>query len=78
MVRSRLRSALPGRVEPVDEHTCRIRLGADTLDPLLQHLVALDADFTVHEAPAELLDRLRRTADRLRGGVPGQSSSSAT
>ena len=57
--------ALPGRVEPIDEHTCTVHVSDDSVDRMTQHLVALGADFTIHTAPADLRRRLRDLAERL-------------
>jgi hypothetical protein len=50
-------------VEPVDERTCVINVGADTTAHLAPWLGWLGADFEVTEPP-ELLDELRRLASR--------------
>jgi hypothetical protein len=50
-------------VEPVDDRTCRLGVGADTPQVLALHLGLLGVDFEVHEPP-ELIDELRRLADR--------------
>ena len=63
-VLARLPTALPGRVEALDEHTCVVRFGADSLDRIALELVALGADFTL-DGPPELLDHLRVVAERL-------------
>ncbi|GAT70545.1 DNA-binding transcriptional regulator [Planomonospora sphaerica] len=63
-VRARLPNTMPGRIEPVDEHTCTVRLGSDSLDAIAAELAALGADFTL-DGPPELLDRLRAVAGRL-------------
>jgi predicted DNA-binding transcriptional regulator YafY len=52
-----------GTVEPVDQHTCVLETGADTIDSLAVHLGLLDADFTVTEPP-ELVAYLRRLTAR--------------
>ena len=64
-VRARLPEALPGRVTPVDERTCRVRLGSDSLERLTQDLVAIDAELTVEEGSAEVLDHLALVGRRL-------------
>jgi hypothetical protein len=50
-------------VEPVDDRTCRLGVGADTPQVLALHLGLLGVDFEVREPP-ELIDELRRLADR--------------
>ncbi|GAA2494443.1 WYL domain-containing protein [Streptomyces thermolineatus] len=51
-------------VEPVDEHSCTVHTGADSLDGLALYASLFGADFEVHE-PQELRDRLAVLADRL-------------
>jgi predicted DNA-binding transcriptional regulator YafY len=46
-----------GALEPIDEHSCRLRGYAHTLDWLALRLIALGCDFEVHEPP-ELIERL--------------------
>jgi predicted DNA-binding transcriptional regulator YafY len=58
-------------VEPVDEHTCVINVGADTASHLASWLGWLDADFEVTEPP-ELVAELRRLAARY-GQAAGRS-----
>ncbi|GAA3429391.1 helix-turn-helix transcriptional regulator [Streptosporangium sandarakinum] len=53
------------RLEAVDERTCLLRTGGDSLEWLALTIGLLDLDFTVHEPP-ELADRMRRLAGRLR------------
>ncbi|HYZ03202.1 MAG TPA: YafY family protein [Candidatus Binatia bacterium] len=64
-VRDRLRRALPGRITEVDEHTCRVRLGSDSLDHLTGDLVALDSELTLDEASPEVRDHLALVGRRL-------------
>ncbi|WP_344925719.1 WYL domain-containing protein, partial [Streptosporangium carneum] len=52
-----------GTVESVDEHTCVLHTGADTVETLGVYLGLLGADFHV-SGPPELLVHLRRLADR--------------
>jgi predicted DNA-binding transcriptional regulator YafY len=56
-----------GRVEPVDERSCLLHLGADTPHALAFLLGGLEVDFDVQDAP-ELAEELLRTADRFRRG----------
>ncbi|GAA3021516.1 YafY family protein [Streptosporangium longisporum] len=44
-----------GTVEAVDEHTCTLRAGSNSLDGLALYVTLLGFDFTVHE-PAELVE----------------------
>ncbi|MFJ6215630.1 helix-turn-helix transcriptional regulator [Streptomyces sp. NPDC092296] len=57
-------SPTSAQVEPVDEHSCVLRTGSDSLDALAIHLAMLGADFEVHEPP-ELVPHLRVLAKRL-------------
>ncbi|SDK43120.1 Predicted DNA-binding transcriptional regulator YafY, contains an HTH and WYL domains [Nonomuraea maritima] len=52
-----------GTVERLDEHTCVLHTGADTVETLAVYLSLLGADFDV-AGPPELLTHLRRLADR--------------
>ena len=54
-----------GMVETVDERTCLLDTGADTLETLAVYLGMLGADFEVG-APPELVEHLRDLADRYR------------
>lgn len=58
---------LPGNVEAVDEHSCRVRVAADSLEVITQHvlsLVSLGVEFSLDGSP-ELIDRLQAMARRL-------------
>jgi predicted DNA-binding transcriptional regulator YafY len=70
-VLARTYASLPGEVEPVDAHTCVVRLRADSLDLITQHLAAWGADFIL-EGPQEVLDHLHVVGRRLMevGGGP--------
>jgi biotin operon repressor BirA-like protein len=57
--------AAAGVVEAVDEGTCLLRTGADTLETLAVYLGMLGADFKVDEPP-ELVAHVRDLADRYR------------
>ena len=57
--------AAAGRVEAVDEGTCLLDTGADTLETLAVYLGMLGADFKVGEPP-ELVAHLRDLAGRYR------------
>ncbi|MDF2256483.1 helix-turn-helix transcriptional regulator [Streptantibioticus ferralitis] len=52
-------------VEAVDEQTCVLRTGFDSLDALAVYIGLFGVDFEVHQPP-ELAARLREVADRLR------------
>jgi predicted DNA-binding transcriptional regulator YafY len=54
-----------GLLEAVDDGTCLLHTGAETLEVLAVHLGMLGADFEVDEPP-ELVDHLRLLADRYR------------
>ncbi|MQA88075.1 MAG: WYL domain-containing protein [Streptosporangiales bacterium] len=53
-----------GLLEAVDENTCVLTTGSDSLDALAVHLVLIGVDFRVLEPP-ELVDHIRMLADRL-------------
>jgi predicted DNA-binding transcriptional regulator YafY len=53
-----------GTIESVDEHSCLLVTGADSLTFIAMHLTLLGHDFTVLE-PTELVDELGVLADRL-------------
>ncbi|MFG2001517.1 helix-turn-helix transcriptional regulator [Spirillospora sp. NPDC048911] len=53
----------PGDIEPIDDHTCRLRSHTDTLPWLAQSLLLLGCEFEVHEPP-ELIDHLRELSGR--------------
>jgi predicted DNA-binding transcriptional regulator YafY len=59
-----------GLLEVVDEDTCLLRTGAETLDALAVHLGMLGADFEVSEPP-ELVDHIRALAERYRRATSG-------
>jgi hypothetical protein len=50
-------------VEPLDDHTCLVHVGAETPHMLAAHIIVIDADFEV-DGPPELLDALRTIGDR--------------
>ena len=57
--------ALPGRVKANAADVCTVDVSDDSIDRIIEHLVALQADFTIDNAPPELLHRLREVARRL-------------
>jgi predicted DNA-binding transcriptional regulator YafY len=58
-----------GRVEPVDEHTCLLHVGADNPRGLTFLLGAMDVDFEVTHGP-ELAEHLRHVANRYLRAIP--------
>jgi len=64
VVAARINPAV-GVVEAIDEHTCVLATGADSVETVAVYAGLLDADFTVSEPP-ELVERLRMLADRYR------------
>ena len=70
-VRACTYASLPGEIEPVDDHTCVVRLRTDSVDLITQHLAAWGADFIL-EGPQEVLDHLHAVGRRLIevGGAP--------
>jgi len=54
-----------GTLEAIDERSCMLHTGSHSLEGLTIHLMLLGVDFQVHEPP-ELIDHLRRLAERLR------------
>jgi predicted DNA-binding transcriptional regulator YafY len=53
-------------VDPIDENTCRVRVGSDTSQMLALYLTMLDVDFEIEnpQAHPELLRHLGKLADR--------------
>ena len=60
---------MPDRVQALDPRTCTVLLRGDSLDVLVQDLLALGADFTL-DGPADLLDRLHMLGKRLQDAGP--------
>jgi len=58
-----------GTVEPIDEHSCRVRTGANNLDAVPYYLAQWGYDFVVEEAPPGLVELLRVIADRFARAV---------
>jgi len=54
-----------GTVEPIDERSCLLDAGATSPEMMAVYLGLLDADFVVTDPP-ELVDHLRRLAERYR------------
>lgn len=64
-------TAEAGLVEAIDERSCTLRSGSDSLDGLALHITLLGFDFTVHEPP-ELIERFAVLGDRMtRAATPG-------
>ena len=57
-----------GTVEPIDDGSCLLDAGASSPEMMAVYLGLLDADFTVTD-PSELVDHVRRLADRYRGST---------
>ena len=55
-----------GAIEPVDDDSCRVRIGSADLDSAPFHLARWGFDFVIEEAPPELGERLRVLAERFR------------
>jgi predicted DNA-binding transcriptional regulator YafY len=53
-----------GVVEPIDERTCTLRTGSDSLDQLAVWVAAFGFEFDVREPP-ELVEHLRTLTARL-------------
>lgn len=53
-----------GVLEAIDDHSCMLNTGSHSLEGITIHLSLLGVDFQVHEPP-ELIEYLRRLADRL-------------
>jgi predicted DNA-binding transcriptional regulator YafY len=62
-------TAAVGAVKPVDDHTCVLETGADTLDTLALYLGLLGADFHVTDPP-ELTEHIRSLAARYTRATP--------
>jgi predicted DNA-binding transcriptional regulator YafY len=61
-----------GTVEAVDEHTCELVAGADTLETIAVYIGLLGIDFTVSEPP-ELIEKLRELAARYEPATRSQA-----
>ncbi|WP_326558481.1 helix-turn-helix transcriptional regulator [Micromonospora sp. NBC_01796] len=63
-----------GVVEAVDEHTCRLHVGAASPSDLVWMITSVNADFTLTSGPAELADAFRAQADRCLNAVAAATS----
>ncbi|WP_035858917.1 helix-turn-helix transcriptional regulator [Cryptosporangium arvum] len=61
-------SAEAGLIEAIDDHSCTLRSGSNSLDGLAFHVTLLGFEFTVHEPP-ELIERFRVLRDRMSGAL---------
>jgi predicted DNA-binding transcriptional regulator YafY len=57
-----------GVVEPIDEHTCTLRIGSDSLDQLAVWTAAFGFEFEIREPP-ELIEHIRTLTARLSRAV---------
>lgn len=57
-------SPTSGLIEPVDDHTCILHAGSNSLDELAVYVALIGVDFDVHDPP-ELLEHLRALSERL-------------
>jgi predicted DNA-binding transcriptional regulator YafY len=63
-----------GLVEPIDDASCYLELGAGCFDGLAMHLSLLGLDFEVEvDGPTELIEAVRRLASRLERAVSERS-----
>ena len=57
-----------GALEPIDEHSCILRAGSNSLDELVIYVTTKGFDFHVHEPP-ELVEHVRTLTARLAGAT---------
>lgn len=57
-------SSTAGLIEPLDEHSCSLEMGASSYENLAAYLAMFGVDFEITEPP-ELVTELRRLGDRL-------------
>ncbi|MFI6100047.1 helix-turn-helix transcriptional regulator [Lentzea sp. NPDC051213] len=55
-------------LEPIDDNSCLMRTGAESIDRMMFYLLYLGYDFEVHEPP-ELAEHVRTLIDRLQNAV---------
>jgi predicted DNA-binding transcriptional regulator YafY len=58
-----------GVVEAIDDRTCALNTGSNSLDALLLHVAVMGFEFEVAEGPEELRERVREVAGRLANSV---------
>jgi predicted DNA-binding transcriptional regulator YafY len=58
-------------LEPIDENSCLMRTGAESLDRMVFHLLFIGLDFEVHE-PKELADHIGLLITRLQNAITVQ------
>jgi hypothetical protein len=68
VVTARINPAV-GIVEAVDDHSCVLTTGADSVKTVAVYLGLLDADFTVSEPP-ELVEQLQKLATATTAHAP--------
>lgn len=61
-----------GTVEPIDDKTCALSAGSNSLDELVLHMGLLGIDFQV-ESPPELVEHIRTVITRLSASVDRQA-----
>lgn len=62
-----------GLIEPIDERSCVLETGAQSFESLATHLSLMGVDFEVADPP-ELVEEVRRLAERYRRAVSGSGS----
>ncbi len=62
-----------GTIEPVDERSCLLRLGAETIPALVWMVTSVDCDFTLTDGPAGLAEAFHAQARRCLAAVPPTS-----
>ncbi|WP_454198960.1 helix-turn-helix transcriptional regulator [Nocardia sp. Marseille-Q1738] len=62
-----------GAVEAVDDHSCRLHVGAESPEQLVWMITSVDLDFTLLTGPRELVDALRAQAARCDHALRGFS-----
>ncbi|WP_142049385.1 helix-turn-helix transcriptional regulator [Pseudonocardia kunmingensis] len=67
VVAARLPMAVPGRVQAIDGERCRVHLSSDSLDRVVQDVVALGPELEELDAPPEVREHLREVGRRLLG-----------
>ena len=73
VVEERMGPWTQGSIEPLDEHSCRLQIGARSPQDIAFWIGVLDADFEV-EDPPELADAVRRLSARYARAAPAPGS----